>query len=69
MTSRKPVLTSRGNRILAAVAVGWLVWLFAGAVGIGTARWTAGIVAGGLTYWVLTMVVQRSGQDGSDSSR
>ncbi len=69
MASRGPGLTSRGSRILLGVAVGWLAWLFAGAAGIGTARWMAGIVAGAIAYGLATAAAQRAGQDGSDSSR
>jgi hypothetical protein len=70
--ARGPGLSSAGNRALLAVAVGWLAWLFAGALETaGGARVVAGAVAGAIAYGLATVAAQRPGQeeDGSDSSR
>lgn len=56
--TRGPGLNSTGNRILLAVAVGWLVWLLAKPEG-GAGLMVFGLTAA-ITYGLATVAAQRS---------
>jgi hypothetical protein len=61
MASRGPGLTSRGNRIVLAVAVAWVAWLFAGALEMPPAgRWAVLVLVAGIVYGLATVAAQRS---------
>lgn len=64
MTKRRgPGLASTGNRVLLAVAVGWLFWFFAGAVAMPAAgRFVVLVLAGVITYAVATLAARSARQ-------